>query len=143
MIHSASAGFPQLPSIRIPPVDQPSKSGPQDGSAQDPIARMMRIPNVGDVSQATLEDWDCMLRAVAERLINSLAMPADRSLPSLAIAAQRLKEVVMECTGDLDRLHAALSSEDAKHRKLEADAIASSTAVLQTICASGAPPRRT
>lgn len=143
MIYSASTGFPEPPSIGIPPVEQPSESGRQNVSAHEgPMARLMRISSANDVSQATLEDWQCMLSALTERLSSNVAMPADRSLPSLTKATRRLQDVVMEWAGDLDRLHAAMSSEDERRRQLEVDAIASSAAVLQALGCSVTPPRR-
>ena len=70
--------------------------------------------------EISVEDWDCLFCAVAERLTHMVdERSAATDLPRLHDMRGSVRETVLECVAALDQLHEALTLERKRFHLLE------------------------
>lgn len=114
----------------IPALQRPGRF---EISARDadvaPPANPMQPDSQSDIPP---EDWDVLFSAVTARLRNAVHRTlAAAPEPSGWDAAWRLQEIVLECVGAMDQLHAALANERDRHRPVEPTFSAPPTSAAQ------------
>jgi hypothetical protein len=62
--------------------------------------------------EISIDDWDMLFRAVETRLRSIVGVKPDSiATPQTRDAASRIQAIVLECVGELEKLHAALKQE--------------------------------